>query len=379
MSSIKLCNSNNCTSCYACVSVCPQKCIQMKKNEEGIFYPEIDENRCIECGACVRSCHQLTDLSVTSAIRIVYAGWAKNPTIRQSSSSGGVFPVIAGYIIGNKGVVYGASFDENLQLKHIEVGSLKYIKLLQGSKYVQSDIAGIFTKIKQELSNGIYVLFTGTPCQVAGLKTYLKKDYDNLVCVDLICHGVPPQRVFNAYLSKIGVKSKCHNFQFRYLKGWGFELSYKGKVLSPKNSYYLKAFTKGFMFIDACYNCKYAKPQRTGDITLADFWNIGEKEPFLYSTDMGVSMILTNTEKGEKLLQTIANDLCLYKRTIEEAVATNHNLTNVSEYPTERTTYLKDSIYMPKRELIKKYGLNPEWKDYIRPLYRKIKLYFVKK
>lgn len=348
----------------------------MAETSEGIFYPVIDVDKCIECGICVRSCHQLNNVDRNS-ISHVYAAWAKDNSIRTSSSSGGVFSVVAEFIINSGGVVYGAAYESGLKVRHIRVADVYNLNKLKGSKYIQSSTCGVYARVKADLMSGHLVLFSGTPCQIAGLRMFLKRKYENLICIDLVCHGVPPQRVFDAYIGKIGLdRANIDNFGFRYTKGWGFELSYDGKILSPVNSYYLRAFTKGYMFINACYSCKYATLDRVGDITLADFWNIGDYLPFEYSTRKGVSMMLINSDIGEKIICDIRNSLDIFDRSIEEATKTNWNLIKASEFPRERLTYIDDSYKLSKKDLIRKYCLSPSIKDYIRPYYRKLCYFF---
>ena len=208
-----------------------------------------------------------------------------------------------------------------------------------------------------------------TPCQIAGLRTFLRQEHENLYCIDLICHGVPPQKMFDHYLLHIGIQPKIGDcFDFRYCKGWGYELAYNKHCLSPAKGYYLKAFTAGYMFGEACYACKYACQKRVGDITLGDFWGVGLKVPFPYPTFQGVSLVLANTLKGKCLLLENKGHLFLIERTFEEAAVYNHNLIHPSHRPPERDAYPMDSIIMNKKDLMKKYGLKPDWKEWLRPL-----------
>ena len=375
MCNIDLCNENECTQCFTCVAVCPQNCITMVPSEAGFSKPAIDRNKCIECGLCMKSCHQkgYSPYLQRAIPQNVYASWSKDNKIRQSSSSGGIFSVFASYILKREGVVFGASFVEGLHLRHVAVADVFELKKLRGSKYLQSDLSGCYEEVKEYLQLDKYVLFTGTPCQIAGLYAFLKKDYAKLYTCDVICHGVPSQAAFDLYCEKINLSlSNCVDFEFRYLKGWGFQLSYNDISIPVSDCYYMNAFSKGYMFMESCYKCPYAKLERISDITMADFWGIGTKQLFRYSTSKGVSMLLVNTKKGKELLNNCSNELFLEERSVEEAVSGNFNLTHSSIRPEERNCYFSDSLVLSKQELVNKYGLQPSIRDYLRPIKRKI-------
>ena len=375
MCNIDLCNEKECTQCFTCVAVCPQNCITMVPSEAGFSKPAIDRNKCIECGLCMKSCHQkgYSPYLQRAIPQNVYASWSKDNKIRQSSSSGGIFSVFASYILKREGVVFGASFVEGLHLRHVAVADVFELKKLRGSKYLQSDLSGCYEEVKGYLQLDKYVLFTGTPCQIAGLYAFLKKDYAKLYTCDVICHGVPSQAAFDLYCEKINLSlSNCVDFEFRYLKGWGFQLSYNDISIPVSDCYYMNAFSKGYMFMESCYKCPYAKLERISDITMADFWGIGTKQLFRYSTSKGVSMLLVNTKKGKELLNNCSNELFLEERSVEEAVSGNFNLTHSSIRPEERNCYFSDSLVLSKQELVNKYGLQPSIRDYLRPIKRKI-------
>ena len=375
MCNIDLCNENECTQCFTCVAVCPQNCITMVPSEAGFSKPAIDRNKCIECGLCMKSCHQkgYSPYLRKAIPQKVYASWSKDNEIRQSSSSGGIFSVFASYILKREGVVFGASFVEDLRLRHVAVADVSELKKLRGSKYLQSDLSGCYEEVKGYLQLDKYVLFTGTPCQIAGLYAFLKKDYAKLYTCDVICHGVPSQAAFDLYCKKINLSlSNCVDFEFRYLKGWGFQLSYNDISIPVSDCYYMNAFSKGYMFMESCYKCPYAKLERISDITMADFWGIGTKQLFRYSKSKGVSMLLVNTKKGKELLNNCLNELFLEERSVEEAVSGNFNLTHSSIRPEERNYYFFDILVLSKQELVNKYGLQPSIRDYLRPIKRKI-------
>ncbi len=383
MSKIELCDINSCTQCYACEAACPKKCIIFKMAKGGFSLPDIDRKVCVECGACMKACHQLNPTKTKQSPLKAYAAWSLDNDVRTTSSSGGVFSEIARYVFEKEGIVVGAVMNEHLKVCHAFAYSMKELYAMRGSKYVQSNLTGVYAQVKDFLKAGRYVLFTGTPCQVGGLYSFLKTDYDNLLTCDLVCHGVPSQKSFDIYCEKIGLTRKeVAEVAFRYTKGWGLQMAtrshlvslfrdgdYKWKNISPKESYYLRAFTGGLMFNEACYNCQYATPERVSDITLADYWGIGTMMPFNHPKQKGVSLLLANTGKG---LEAVKGRSSLYveERPLEEAVKGNHNLSQCSERPLGRDTYCEDAETMSFTELSRKYGLSPTYKDYLRPFKR---------
>ena len=375
MHKIELCGNDKCTQCYACVNSCAKGAITMVESSDGFKIPQIDRNQCIECGACVNSCHCISSsLEYKRPIKTL-ACWTKILSDREKSSSGGAFSVLARKIIDEGGMVFGACMDEDLHVRHIGIEKDSDLILLQGSKYVQSYLGNTYKQVKEQLRNGRKVLFTGTPCQVGGMMTFLKKRYDNLLTCDLVCHGVPSQKAFDIYIDKIGVRENCKYFNFRFTKGWGMQLSKQVShprnggsrinILSPKKSYFFKAFENGLMFSEACYSCAYAHPERVADFTLADFWGIGKKQPFLHPTHKGVSLMLVNSEKADRFISE-CNDLFFEERTLDEAIEGNHNLSKVSGRPIGRDTYYEDSNRLPINRLCSKYAIEASLRDYLR-------------
>ena len=371
MHKIELCGNDNCTQCSACINSCAKGAIIMTESSDGFKIPQIDRNTCVECGACVNSCHRITSsLEYKRPIKTL-ACWTKNLSDREKSSSGGAFSVLARKVIDEGGIVFGACMGEDLQVRHIGIEKESDLILLQGSKYVQSYLGDIYRQVKEYLRNGRKVLFTGTPCQVGGLLTFLKKKYENLLTCDLVCHGVPSQKAFDIYIDKIGVRENSKNFNFRYTKGWGMQLSRQKnrksrlRILSPERGYFFRAFEKGYMFSEACYACAYARPERVSDFTLADFWGIGKKEPFNYPIRKGISLMLVNSEKANVFLSQ-CKELFSVERTLEEAIEGNHNLSKVSARPSGRDTYYDDSKSMPIDKICRKYAVEASWRDYLR-------------
>lgn len=377
MNKIKLCEKS-CTQCYACKAVCPKYCIEFRDYEAGFRIPSIDRDRCIECGACMKACHIISPHAEPRLPLKTFACWTKNITDRSNSSSGGAFSVLARRVLSLGGVVYGATMTPDLEVRHIAVTKQEDLILLQGSKYVQSYIEGIYQDVKTRLCMAEMVLFSGTPCQIAGLKTFLKRDYENLLTCDVVCHGVPSQTEFNVYIDKIKIRAKSKCISFRFTEGWGYRLSrqavapslgrgFRKKTISPVKAYYMRAFTKGLMFSEACYNCRYTHPERVSDFTLADYWGLGDRIPFEYPTQKGISCMLVNSLKGLDFINS-CKELERVERPLDEAIEGNHNLSHVSGRPKGRDTYFDDSITMNIRELSAKYNIKATMRDYLRIL-----------
>ena len=259
-----------CSACTACEHTCPVQAIKFSPDEDGFLYPSIDKEKCINCSLCERVCPVDHPSYKNNEAPEVYAAMIKDVDQRKNSSSGGIFYAIASWIIDNGGKVYGATMDENHQVKHIGVDTYEELYFLRGSKYVQSNLLSIFLDIKNQLKNGRWCYFVGTGCQVAGLKAYLCKDYDRLLTSDLVCHGVPSQWIFNQHITYLEdkYKGKVSGYYFRNNEAWGgteiFRITTpKGKVKKYKfPSYdlspYLYSFMQSMTLRYACYDCKFA-------------------------------------------------------------------------------------------------------------------------
>lgn len=339
---------NDCTGCRLCESVCPKGAIKMKNGELGVSYPEIDEALCIDCGLCTRTCPVKKDFYNDFAQQKIYAAVNKNKNYLLTSASGGVFSALAVKTLDNDGVVYGSAMvkDEQdiLSVKHLRIDNKQDLHLLQGSKYVQSDMNGVYDDIKSDVKSGKKVLFSGTPCQVAAVKS-LCGTPDNLVLVEVICHGVPSQQLFTDYLKTFS-NSSIESFKFRIKEtGWGLcaqLVTEHNKKRIPCNiSSYYKMFLRCETYRDSCYNCKYATNERVADLTIGDFWGV-EKDTATYSkikaggyeVTEGVSCIVCSTEKGmQTLLQA---DLELIETDFESISRENGQLVHPSNKPATR-------------------------------------------
>lgn len=308
------------------------------------MYPRIDENLCINCGVCVKHCPIMSDVE-TSRNPEVFAAKYTNSDIVFKSTSGGVFMALALSIIDKNGVVFGCAYDENLVAKHIAVEDKANLKKLQSSKYVQSDTRGIYSKVKSVLEQGRYVLFSGTGCQIAGLKTFLKKDYEKLLTADIVCHGVPSPLLFEKYIDFMGRKlgGKLCEYNFRSKEKCGWDLYYKASNgRKSKSDYgffdpYYNAFLVGKTYRESCYKCKFANAERAGDITLADYWGIQKMHPEIFDEN-GVSLVLINSKKGKKAWNDISQDITSTPSTLDKAIALNGNLSAPTERPKCRDT-----------------------------------------
>lgn len=348
---IKSDDLSKCYGCDACVQICPRAAILMEPNDEGFLYPILDAAKCINCGLCAKICPAENVSSINSPIK-VYAAQDKNLSVLLDSSSGGLFSAFAEQIIADGGYVVGCIFNEELRAVHVLTNRKELVEKMRGSKYVQSDIRGIYNQIKTYLIAGHKVLFTGTPCQVDGLKRFLCKDYETLITVDLICHGVPSPLLLSSYLKSVSErKGKVTDIRFRDKKrnGWRSQgsISYNNKVktISPYNSSYYYYYLQNSVSRICCYSCKYSSVKRVSDITIGDYWNIEKVMPEINSKN-GYSVCLINTIRGNKFFDNVKDKLYYYETTLEDAVKGNGNLSSPCPMPSDR----KDIYYRIKKE-----------------------------
>ena len=347
-----LANRDICTGCMACMNACAKGALSFIKDDEGFLQPFVNADLCVECGLCERSCPEIQkQYHQHEGMPDVYAGW--NKVDRCVSSSGGAFSSIARYVIAKGGIVYGATLDEKLICKHISVDDVDDLNKLRGSKYIQSSIGLVYKEIKKHLLSDRYVLFTGTPCQVSGLRSFLGKDCEKLITMDLICHGVPSQAVFSSYIEKLNKRlgfsgeEEVRNYEFRRRDGWGETPSVTTtmnncRLLYGADSLYMSAFDKAATFRKSCYTCHYATTNRVGDFSIGDFWGLGHHGvAFKHDMTKGVSLLIVNSEKGRVIFNELGSEDFYEQRTQEEAVAGNHNLTKVSRLPNNRDAVIR--------------------------------------
>ncbi len=311
-----ICEKYLCTGCGACLNKCPQNAISMKENEEGFLYPEIDSEKCINCGLCKKVCPINTYENKNYDLSDKYLVMASDE-IRKTSSSGGVFRVLANYVLKNNGYVCGAVFNENMVVEHILSNKTEDILRMSDSKYVQSNLKNCFKEIKEKLDNNIQVLFSGCPCQVAGLKNYLSKDYENLITVDLICHGVPSPLVLKKYFEEEYPNEKVLDMKFRSKKnGWNHDWNTTIKTIKNEYSHigiedlYYNVFGSDISNRISCYHCHFTTTKRAGDFTMCDAWGYEKK----FNDNKGSSIIFLNNSKAKSIFKIIKNEFKKIKR-----------------------------------------------------------------
>lgn len=325
-------NIAGCTGCGACSSICSQNAISMQENDEGFLYPKIDNSKCIACGLCEKICPILNN-NCSNAVEPESFAVMANDETRAKSSSGGVFPILANYIIDNGGYVVGAIW-QNRGVKHIVSNLSEDIKKMRGSKYIQSIIGECYLETKRLLVENKKVLFTGTPCQIAGLKAFLRKDYDNLFTVEIICHGVPSPKVFRKYLEEMLDNDETFietNFRNK-VEGWSTKsiittkTNKKNYSIAANKDNFMQAFLKNLCLRKSCGDCQFNKIPRQADLTIGDFWEI-DKYNKKYNDQKGTSVLLINNEKGKNLINSVSKNFKLFKNVpIKYAIKGNPNL-----------------------------------------------------
>ena len=338
---IEILQKEDCCGCGACAAVCPKKAISMKEDEAGFVFPSVDGSLCVACGKCRGVCVFKKDGVGENGEPEVYAASNLDENVLMDSSSGGVFTALAQTVLERGGAVFGAAWTEGPSLSHICVENQSELERLRGSKYVQSMTLDTFSWVKTMLREGRPVCYSGTPCQIAGLKAYLGKEYEDLFTVDLVCHGVPSMKMLLDDLKNLTKDNVGSVTDIRFRdksRGWGVNGTVKSgtkkKKYNASTSPYYFYFLKGEVYRESCYHCRFPSENRQGDITLGDYWGIrlelveklGGVDP-----DKGISCVLVNTQKGKKWLDSAKDRLALTVSDRKSAEKRNHQLTNHSE------------------------------------------------
>ncbi len=325
---------SECNGCGICSHACPVNAIKMEEDDEGFFYPRIDENICIKCNKCKKICSNYNIIEKESE---VYSGINKNKQDLKISSSGGIYLLFAKEILKENGVVFGVKYDENLNVIHDFATKIDDAIQFCGSKYVRSDLKDSYKKCKEFIEEGKKVLFTGTSCQIQGLNVYLGKNYKNLITIDIICHANPSPKVFKLYIEELeknkGKKIKKISFRSKET-GWKNQtpiIEYDDGEKEEERTF-TKAFSRELINRECCYNCKFASIYRVSDITIGDFWGVEKIEPNIdYS--MGASIFLINTEKAKRFLDKVKDNVDIKPVKFSDVSKYNH-FSNV--FPNER-------------------------------------------
>ena len=346
---IKILDKSQCCGCTACVNICPKGCIEMIEDKEGFVYPEVYGKECINCGLCIKTCPIIneTDCSDTT---IAVVSYSNNEDVRLQSSSGGLFSVIAEYIIENGGVVFGAVFDSQFHVRHVCVDKMEDLHILRGSKYVQSDLNGIFKEVKECILKGKTVLFSGTECQIEGLKKYLGKlDNELLYTIDVLCHGVPSDKLWIKYLKwqekkhgasvqRIFCRHKTNGWKkYAMLLEFSNNIAYE-RIISEDP--FMQMFLGNICLRPSCYQCKFKNINRASDITLGDCWGIEKHSPEL-DDDKGTSVVLIHSEKGVQLYDAVKAQTTYKTIDIEDAIPRDAESLNSAISHMNRSKFFK--------------------------------------
>lgn len=379
----------NCCGCTACFNSCPHSSITMETDEEGFLYPKIDTKTCTECGICVKVCpfHKKEWQDKIPKEQEVYALRHPDKEILKGSTSGGAFTVLSDYILNQGGLVYGAVFNDSFDVEHACAEMKSQRDFMKGSKYVQSNLKEIFKEVKEKVKEGRLVLFTGTPCQNDGLKSYMgKKEYDNLILCDIACHGVPSPKIWKDYkkllelkyqdnIKKVNFRSKDTGWRNSSIK---VDFNRKQHLKNMQEDPYYILFFSHLSLRPSCYQCVYTSFNRVTDFTLADFWG-AEKLHKEFSDDLGVSLLLVNTEKGRKIFSSFKNNLNL------NTCSHNDFYQPIFEMPSKksprREQFWRDYLKGDGVDVIKQYGrlTKAQWviKKVVVPIFKITGLYYL--
>lgn len=346
-----ICSYNSCSGCFACQNICPKDCISLCPDVNGELHPVIDHSQCIDCGLCAKICPVNHDVEYKEPNNC-FAAWNSDVKQRKLSASGGIAASMYSFFIEElKGVVYGVNYDSDLRPVYCRIDNSELLYTLKGSKYVQAFVGDNYRLVKKDLDNSLNVLFIGTPCQIAGLKSFLRKDYERLITCDLLCHGVPPYEYLKKELLRVAPKKikLADSCRFRGNDGYNYYLSLwnRDQLLYSKKgtrSYYLFGFLTSIILRESCYSCKYSRKERVSDITIGDFLGLGK----LKSVDLqpnNTSVVVVNSNKGRNVWQAVVahnNHICCEERNYSEAVEGGGSFRKPTLRNKKRDQFLQD-------------------------------------
>ena len=382
---IEIREKKHCCGCGACVQKCPVHCIEMNEDREGFLYPQGNKEKCMNCGCCENVCPVINKSTSAEKLKECYVCYAYDNMVRINSSSGGAFSLLATEILEDGGIVYGAAFDSDYMVHHIRIDHINQLSAVQKSKYLQSRTGDTFIKTKNDLTNGRRVLYSGTTCQIEGLKKYLGQEYNNLITVDLLCHGTPSPMVWKQYLNSLNYKRlrRIIDVDFRNKdlgwKNYSLKISYDSDeyfAVSHNKDTYMNLFLSNVILRPSCYECQFKNINRISDITLGDAWGIKKIAPEM-DDNKGTSLLLVHTEKGMEYTDRLRAKMHV------ETIELNRIL------PPEEASRVSVKKHPKREEFFKKlwgYGISAfNWWDWQRKrkrlkdnIKRKIQLVFVK-
>lgn len=337
---IKIKNKEACCGCGACIASCPKSALELKEDNEGFLYPVVNPEKCIDCGVCEKVCPFIGNKESKLNQAHLYGAKNKNVTEQLNSASGGIFPLLAKYVIGQGGYVFGAAYVNNWLVEHLGISDEKSIDKLSRSKYVQSNASVVYKEVRSHLKDGTLVLFTGTPCQCLGMKKYLRKDYENLYLVDIVCHGVPSPSVWKMYLENISLEmhesvSDIIDIRFKYKDIYTYHWKHPGFMIEWANgkkyidysnrTCYENGFLGNLFVRPSCYACQVKSISSGADMTIGDFWGVEKLYPDFYDKK-GTSIIFVNTNKGRFLFKAIRQNLEYINVQVEDAIRYNRRI-----------------------------------------------------
>lgn len=365
---IEIKEKSKCCGCTACKSICPKNAITMEYDEEGFLYPKIDKKKCVDCGLCERICPIINRKKEERCEQKAYIFQHKDDAVRRQSTSGGAFTAIAEYVIEKEGIVYGAIFDENFKVIHTGIDRKEDLYKFRNSKYVQSEIGNCYKEVKDNLNWGKIVCFSGTACQIEGLKSFLKKDYENLILVDVVCRAVPSPLIWKKYLNmqkkrykdikKIMFRDKYYGYKYSNLSIYNKDNNKKQEYhQGVETDPYLRAFFSNICDRPSCHKCSFRKRYRVSDITIWDCFNVEDFNK-KFNDDKGTTRVLVHTEKGKNIIEALSDKNNVFEIEVEKAIKNVNEIYNTVKVNPRRKQFFEDAQKLEDEELFHKYFPN---------------------